>query len=114
MPKWCLAQRAQEVTGESVELAFVDQGYTGDDAAEAAEEHGMRLEVVKLPQAKKGFVLLRAAGSWSEPPGRDASAALHATTNGCPRPWPDCIFWPSSAFCLAVPWLHSCEVHNRL
>lgn len=38
--------------------AFVDQGYTGDEAAEAARQHGMRLEVVKLPEAKKGFVLL--------------------------------------------------------
>jgi len=53
-----LAQAVQEVTGETVELAFVDQGYTGDDAAQAAEEHGLRLEVVKLPEAKKGFVLL--------------------------------------------------------
>jgi len=53
-----LAQRVQEVTGESVELAFVDQGYTGEAAAEAARAHGLRLEVVKLPEAKRGFVLL--------------------------------------------------------
>lgn len=53
-----LAQAVQEATGESVELAFVDQGYTGADAEQAAAEHGIRLEVVKLPQAKKGFVLL--------------------------------------------------------
>lgn len=53
-----LAKAVQEVTGQSVEVAFVDQGYTADNAAEAAQEHGIRLEVVKLPQAKKGFVLL--------------------------------------------------------
>lgn len=53
-----LAQAVQEATGETVEIAFVDQGYTGDDAAEAAEAHGLRLEVIKLPEAKKGFVLL--------------------------------------------------------
>jgi transposase len=56
-----LAQKVQEVTGESVEVAFVDQGYTGDDAAKAAEGHGIRLEVVKLPERegeKKGFILL--------------------------------------------------------
>ena len=53
-----LAQAVQEATGETVEVAFVDQGYTGDEAAQAAEEQGMRLEVVKLPEAKKGFVLL--------------------------------------------------------
>ena len=53
-----LAERVQEVTGESVELAFVDQGDTGDAAQEQAAEHGLRLEVVKLAEAKKGFVLL--------------------------------------------------------
>jgi transposase len=53
-----LAAAVQEVTGGSVELAFVDQGYTGDAAAQAAQEQGIRLEVIKLPQAKRGFVLL--------------------------------------------------------
>jgi transposase len=53
-----LAEQIQEVTGESVEVAFVDQGYTGDQAAADAEAHGIRLEVVKLPTAKRGFVLL--------------------------------------------------------
>lgn len=53
-----LAQAVQEVTGETIEIAFVDQGYTGDDAAQAAAAHGIRLEVVKLPEAKQGFVLL--------------------------------------------------------
>jgi transposase len=53
-----LAEAVQEATGESVELAFVDQGYTGEAAAESAAAHGMRLEVVKLPEAKRGFVLL--------------------------------------------------------
>ena len=43
---------------QTVELAYVDQGYTGPNAAEAAEEHGIRLEVVKHPMAKRGFVLL--------------------------------------------------------
>jgi transposase len=51
-------QPVQEITGESVEVAFVDQGYTGESAAQAVEAEGMRLEVVKLPEAKKGFVLL--------------------------------------------------------
>lgn len=53
-----LAAQLQEVTGESVELAYVDQGYTGEQAAQAAEAQGIRLEVVKLQEAKKGFVLL--------------------------------------------------------
>jgi transposase len=53
-----LAQAVQEATGETVELAYVDQGYTGEEPAQDAAEHGIRLEVVKLPEAKKGFVLL--------------------------------------------------------
>jgi transposase len=53
-----LAEKVQLVTGESVKLAFVDQGYTGEAAQEQAVENRMRLEVVKLAEAKKGFVLL--------------------------------------------------------
>jgi hypothetical protein len=33
-------------------------GYTGEAAAEAAEQHGIELEVVKHTQAKRGFALL--------------------------------------------------------
>ena len=44
--------------GGSVELAYVDEGYTGDEPQEVAEGHGMRLGVVQLPEAKRGFVLL--------------------------------------------------------
>ncbi len=53
-----LAQQGQQVTGQSVALAFVDAGYSGEPAAAAAAEQGMQLEVVKLPEAKRGFVLL--------------------------------------------------------
>ena len=53
-----LAAQVQEVTGESVELAYVDQGYTGATAAQAAAGRGIKLEVIKLAEAKKGFVLL--------------------------------------------------------
>jgi transposase len=53
-----LAAAVQEVTGQTVEVAFVDQDYTGDEPADAAATHGIRLEVVKLPEAKRGFVLL--------------------------------------------------------
>jgi transposase len=48
----------QEVTGQHVEVVFVDQGYTGEQAETDAVAHGMRLEVVKLPEAKRGVVLL--------------------------------------------------------
>ena len=53
-----LARQVQAVTEQSVEIAFVDQGYTGDQPAQAAQDQGMQLEVIKLAEAKKGFVLL--------------------------------------------------------
>ncbi len=53
-----LAEAVQEATGETGAVAFVDQGYTGDRPAGDAAAAGIRLEVVKLPQAKRGFVLL--------------------------------------------------------
>jgi transposase len=53
-----LSRQVQEVTGKSVKLAWVDQGYTGAEAEVAAKKHGIELEVVKLPEARKGFVLL--------------------------------------------------------
>jgi transposase len=53
-----LAADVQNATGDSVELAYVDQGYTGQAAAEAAQSEGIALHVVKLPEAKRGFVLL--------------------------------------------------------
>lgn len=53
-----LAQAVQQATGETVELAWVDQGYTGEQAEKDAAQHGIRLEVVKFREAKRGFVLL--------------------------------------------------------
>src|ERR687898_2868500 len=53
-----LAEAVQDATGESVTLAYVDQGYTGEQPAEDAQAHGIALEVVKLPEAKRGLVLL--------------------------------------------------------
>ena len=53
-----LCEQIQEITGKTVQLAYVDQGYTGDTAEAAARQQGIALEVVKLPEAKRGFVLL--------------------------------------------------------
>ncbi len=53
-----LAADIQDATGQSVKLAYVDQGYTGETAADAAAAEGIALHVVKLPEAKRG---LRAA-----------------------------------------------------
>ncbi|MBD3885870.1 hypothetical protein IFO70_29600 [Phormidium tenue FACHB-886] len=53
-----LAQQVQDITEETVEIACIDQGYTGEQVSQVAVEAGISLEVVKLPKAKKGFVLL--------------------------------------------------------
>jgi transposase len=53
-----LAAAVQRETGDHVTLAYVDQGYTGETPAAEAEAHGMTLEVVKMAEAKRGFVLL--------------------------------------------------------
>ncbi len=53
-----LAAAVQDVTGETVTLAYVDQGYTGAAPAAEAEAHGIQLHVVKHPETRRGFVLL--------------------------------------------------------
>ena len=53
-----LAAAVQESTEKQVAVAFVDQGYTGETASEAAAKEGIRLQGVKHTEAKKGFVLL--------------------------------------------------------
>lgn len=48
------ARKVQQITQEKVELAYVDHGYTHQAAEEAAAVHGIQLEVVKHPEAKRG------------------------------------------------------------
>ena len=93
-----LARTVQAVTGDSVDVAYVDQGYTGARAAATAATHGIALEVIKLPQAKRGFVLPPGAGSSSGPsPGRPASDTSSKTTNAMPKHSPDFTSSPSPA-----------------
>jgi transposase len=53
-----LVEEVQAVTGGKVEIAYADQGYTGEEPAQEAMAHAVRLVVVKLEEAKRGFVLL--------------------------------------------------------
>jgi len=53
-----LAQAVQTVVEEPVQLAFVDQGYTGEEPLAAAAQAGIQLQVIKHHEAKRGFVLL--------------------------------------------------------
>ncbi len=53
-----LCEAVQDATGNTVRVAWADQGYTGKDTKDDAQAAGIELRVVKLPEAKKGFVLL--------------------------------------------------------
>jgi transposase len=53
-----LAKAVQEAVDEPVKIAFVDQGYTGEQPADDAANQGIELEVIKHHEAKRGFVLL--------------------------------------------------------
>lgn len=53
-----LTQRVQAVTGQRVEVAWADQGSTGDEPQAAADANGVVLQVVHRPEGAKGFVLL--------------------------------------------------------
>jgi len=98
-----LATAVQEATGETVEIAYVDQGYTGATPAQDAAAHGIRLEVVKLPDVKRGFILL--PKRW-----------VPANMNAWRIPWWAIISSPSPA-CSCTrcsrSWLSS-DVINRL
>lgn len=53
-----LCEAAQHVTGHSVKTAWAEQGYTGMAVRQAVQDSDIDLQIVKLPDAKKGFVLL--------------------------------------------------------
>jgi hypothetical protein len=79
-----LAQQVQEATGHTVEIAFVAQGYTGEQAAEAALQHGIRLEVVKLPMPGKALSGCPGGGSSSAVSlGWHVSVVWRGTMNAC-------------------------------
>ncbi len=93
-----LAGAVQETTGEHVELAYVDQGYTGTEPIAAAAAHGIELHVVKLAAARGSFVLLpkrwvvERSFAWAS-----AFAASRATMSGCQPCWQGCILPPLPA-----------------
>ena len=99
-----LAEAVQDTTNENVDLAYVDQGYTGERPAQAAAKRGIALGVVRPTEAKRGFVLLRRR--WVVEPSfgwRARFRRLFATTSACPKPSPGCILSPSSYCCSGAP-----------
>ena len=53
-----LYERVQKITGQTVQVGFVDQGYAGEDAKYAAAVQDIDLQVMKKPAAQTAFVLL--------------------------------------------------------
>jgi transposase len=99
-----LAEEVQAVTGQAVTLAYADQGYTGQEPAQAAAQHGIDLHVVKLPQAKKASRCYPSVGLWNTPlPGRLVFGALPETTNDSPQPPKACITSYLTASCSSKP-----------
>jgi transposase len=92
-----LAQAVQEATGESVEIAFVDQDYTGENAAQQAEAHGRRLEVSNWRRPNVASCCCHAVG-WSNAVsrGQRGSAAWQGIMSDFLKHWLACIIWPSS------------------
>jgi transposase len=57
-----LASQVQQAAGQTVKVAFADQGYTGEEPAQAALDEGIELQVIKLAETKKGLCCCHAAG----------------------------------------------------
>ena len=119
-PVAALAEQVHAVTGQSGALALVDQGYPGEAVAATAAAHGLPLQVVPLPEAKHGFVLLprrwvverRFAGTARfRRLARDAASP--AMTSAFLASWRVCTSWPSPASC-SISSSISTHVHNRL
>jgi transposase len=108
-----LAEEVQQITGRSVEVAYVDQGYTGQTAADAAAQHGIQLQVVKHTEAKRGFVLLprrwvvERSFAWPL-----VSADLPEITNDSANPSPGTTTSPSLGSCSPNSQNYSTKVDN--
>ena len=78
-----LAEQVQRVTASTVELAYVDQRYTGSQAAEAAAGTAYGSKGSSTPWQNEASCCCRSDGSWNaaslEP---HASAGSPETTNG--------------------------------
>ncbi len=54
--EWC--RQVQEITGQTVQVGFGDQGYTGEETEYAAAVHDIDLQVIEKPAGQTGFVFL--------------------------------------------------------
>ncbi len=107
-----LAADIQDVTDDAVSFAYFDQGYTGEFAADVAAAEGIKLEIVKLPEAKRGFVLLPRRWVVARSFARShASAGSSRITRTTQHPSPDSTSSSSSDTCSSKQPT-SRKVHN--
>lgn len=97
-----LAEQVQAVTGGTAELAYVDQGYSGPAALEAAQEHEIHLEVVKHSWSKVASCCCLDAGSSSEASAGPRASAWPATMKSLKSPSEASTCLPSPALCSAT------------
>lgn len=103
-----LAEAVQEITCESIELAYVDQGYTGENTACGWKSSS-------IPRSNTDLCCYRAAGWWSgASPGPPDFAAWQETTNDSHRPWQRSTISPSPSSCSLIWPGSSHKVHNRI
>jgi transposase len=77
-----LAADIQDATGDSVKLAYVDQGYTGETAADAAATEGIALHVVNCRRQSAVLSCCPDAGWWNDPsPGPHDAAGWSKITS---------------------------------
>jgi transposase len=92
-----LAKRVQAETGETVEIAYVDQGYTGETQPMRPESMESSSKSSNYQRRREDLSSYHADGWWSEvSAGCHAFAAWRGIMSACRKPWPDCITWPSS------------------
>jgi transposase len=95
-----LPRRVQEVSGQTVAMAFVDQGYTARrwPRRRPSGASGSSWSSWRRPSA--ALCCCPGAGWWSAASlGRPASVAWRATTSDCPTRWRGCTSWPSPVSC---------------
>ena len=106
----------QEVTGNNVELAYVDQGYTGENAAQAVGEARRAVGGCQTHGRPNVASFCCPAAGWRSEAlhGRPASAGWHGTTNDSPKPSKDFTTWPSPSSCSPIWQDYSRKVHTTL
>lgn len=110
-----LARQVQEVTGEHVELSFVDQEDTEESAVAATDSMVSKWRSSNMPRPNAASSHCRCAeSSRAASPAPRVSTDRSETMDGWQRPWPHFIFEPPPASCSPTSSAYWLEVNNTL